>query len=237
MNTGLMVLSGILLLLGVGCLWFWKKFRDEIAVMNATPTSRAADVAALAPGTITEVKGVVRCDAPLTGEFSQRRCVYYKAEIEREEKRWRDGKREIHTVTEYSSERHAPFHVEDASGRVLVRGEGASVEALEVFSRSGNSAAEDVVSIATSLMGQGSQDRHMKESAIEIDTAVYVLGTVGEDGVIGAAPRGAAVKEFIITHKTEEERAQSSRMMEIIMMGAAVAFFIAAAVVFYYSRE
>ena len=133
MNPAFAAFGGIVALLGLACLWFWRKFRHETALMAATQTSRAADVAALPPGTIVEVTGTIRCEAPLTGEFSKRSCVYYKSEIERERVRWRDGKRETETVTEYNVERHAPFHIEDSSGRVLVRGDGASFEAVRVL--------------------------------------------------------------------------------------------------------
>ncbi len=233
MNTGLAILSGILALLGLAALWFWKKFRDETALMAATQTSRASDIASLAPGTVVEVKGTIRCDAPLAGEFSQRACVYSLSVIEREEVRVRDGKRERHTVTERSTERHAPFYVEDASGRVLVRPEGASVEAVEVFNESGNTTAESVISLATSLLGAGSQDRRFKESILAPDIPVYVLGTVLEAGVIGAAPRGAKIKQFIVTYKSEEERASSSRTTAIILLVIAVALFAGAAASLY----
>jgi hypothetical protein len=94
MNTGLLILAGILALLGLVCLWFWEKY--ELALMAATPTRSAADAARLAPGTLVQVTGTICCAAPLSGEFSKQACVYSKSEIEREEVRWRDGKRETH---------------------------------------------------------------------------------------------------------------------------------------------
>lgn len=225
MNWGFAVVSGVLALLGLLCLWFWKKFRDEVALMAGTETSRAADVAALAPGTRVEVKGTIRCDAPLTGEFSQQACVYSLSVVEREEERWRDGKRETHTVTERSTERHAPFQVEDDSGRVLVNAEGASVTAVKVFDESGNSTAESVISLATSLLGAGSNDRRFRESILAPGIPVYVLGTVQQDGAIGKAPGSAKAKEFIVTHKSEEERAKSSNTMSIVLVLLALALF------------
>ena len=52
MNWGFIAVSGVLVLLGLVCLWFWHKFREEVAVMAATPTSRAVDVKTLAPGSV-----------------------------------------------------------------------------------------------------------------------------------------------------------------------------------------
>jgi len=228
MNPGFAVMSGIAALLGLLCLWFWKKFHDETALMAATPTSRASDVAALAPGTIVEVKGTIRCDAPIAGEFSKQACAYSKSEIERKETRWKDGKREYYYATERSTERHAPFHVEDESGRVPVNAEGASVEAVQVYNEDANSAAENVVSAVLALTTMGSYERRFKESILAPDSWVYVLGTVLEGGVIGAAPHGAKIKEFIVTYKTEEERSKSSQLMAWIMMGIALVLFAAA---------
>jgi hypothetical protein len=233
MNWGFAVVGGVLTLLGLGCLWFWKKARDEIALMAGTETSRAADVGALPAGTLVEVKGTIRCNAPIAGEFSQQLCVYSKSVVERQEERWRDGKRETHTVTERSTERHAPFYVEDESGRVLVSGEGASVTAVSVFDESGNTTAESVISMATSLLGAGSSDRRFRESILAPDIPVYVLGTVQADGTIGKAPSGAKAKEFIVTHESEEERTKSSNITGVVLLLIGLALLGGAAASFY----
>jgi hypothetical protein len=222
MNWGFLVASGICALLALGALWFCRQFRREVALMAATPTSRAADVAALAPGTMVEVKGTIRCTKPMTGSFSQRLCVYAKSEIERKETRYRDGKTETHYVTESSVENHVPFYVEDASGSILVQPHGASIEAMQVYNQSGNTAAQSIVSLGMSIAGMGSQDRRYKESILAPDIPVYVLGTVQQGGAIGQAPPDAEVKEFIITHKSEESRARSSKIWAAILMIAAV---------------
>ncbi|KAB2875829.1 MAG: hypothetical protein F9K43_02065 [Bauldia sp.] len=233
MNPGFAVVSGIAVLLGLGCLWIWRKFRREIALMTATETSRAAGVAKLPIGAVVEVKGVVRCDEPLTGEFSGKTCVYFKSEIERKEVRWRDGKRETHYTTEHSSERHAPFEVEDDSGRVPIRAEGASVEAVEVYNESGNTVSQSLLSLATSLLGVGSQDRRFREHILAPDHRVYVFGTVQEGGAIGAAPAGARTKEFIVTYKSEEERTRSSRTLATVLLVVVIALLAIAAAALY----
>ena len=228
MNTVLAIVSGFVALFGLGCLWFWKKLRDEIALMAATTTSRAADIAKLAPGAIAEVAGTIRCAAPLTGEFSKKPCVFSRSEIERKEERWRDGKRETEYVNERTTERHAPFDVEDASGRVAIDAEGATVEAVEVYNQIGNSTAETVMSVVMSVAGSGSYERRYKESILAPDIPVYVLGTVIAGGALGKAPHGAKVKEFLITYKSKAERARSSRRTSIIMLILAILFFAGA---------
>jgi hypothetical protein len=228
MNPGFAIAAGVIALIGLICLWFWKKFRDEVALMAATPIGRAADIAKAASGTLVAVAGIVRCAAPISGEFSKQRCVYAKSEIEREEVTYRDGKRETRWVNERTTERHAPFEVEDASGRVTVNAEGASVEAVEVYNQSGNTVAEDVLSIGLSLLGAGRYDRRFKEHILAPDIPVYVLGTTIAGGGIGAAPRGAKVKEFLITYKSEAEREKSSGRIALIMLIIAIVLFAGA---------
>jgi hypothetical protein len=228
MNWGFIAVSGVLVLLGLVCLWFRHKFREEVAVMAATPTSRAADVKTLAPGSVVEVKGTIRCAAPLTGEFSKRPCVYVRSVVERKETRWRDGKRETYYTNERTTELHAPFEVEDDSGRVPVRGQGASVEAVEVFNESGNTGVDTAVSVVLAVAGAGSHERRFKESILAPDIPVYVLGSVVEGGAIGAPPQGAKIKEFIITHKTEEERARSSTTTATILLVVGCVLFAGA---------
>lgn len=227
MNIGFAVAAGIAALVALICLWFWKKYREENAIMAKTPTSRAADVASMAPGTLVEVKGTVRCDAPFLGEFSQQSCIYAKSIIERKETRWRDGKSETHTTIEHSSERHAPFYVEDESGRVLVRGEGADIDSICVIDQNANSTADSLVSIATGLLGGGNFNRTMKEYALGLDIPIYVLGSVNQGGVIGAPAPGAKKRLFIITHKSEESRASSSNTTSIMLLVISVILAIA----------
>jgi hypothetical protein len=217
MNWVLLAVSGVCLLLALGAVWWAQTYRREIALMAATQTSRAADVGKLAPGTVVEVKGTIRCDTPMTGSFSQRPCIYAKSVVERKERRVRDGKTEYHTVTESSVENHVPFHVEDDSGRVLVQPQGASVEARQVFNESGNTGLESLVSLSMSLAGAGSQDRRFIESILAPDIPVYVLGAVLQGGAIGAPAPDAAVKDFIITYQSEEARATSSNRMAIFL--------------------
>jgi hypothetical protein len=222
MNIGFAVAAGIAALVALICLWFWKKYREENALMAETPTSRAADIASMAPGTLVEVKGTVRCEAPFLGEFSQQPCIYAKSIIERKETRWRDGKSETHTTIERSTERHAPFYVEDESGRVLVRAEGADIESICVIDQNANSTADSLVSMASGLLGGGNYNRTMKEYALGPDIPIYVFGSVNQGGFIGAPAPDAKKKLFVITHKSEEARASSSNTMSIVLLVIAV---------------
>ena len=65
-----LVLIGIVLVPTAGfLLWSWRSSRNDMVLMRATETTRAADVAKLPSGSLVEVKGKLRCAAPLTGEL------------------------------------------------------------------------------------------------------------------------------------------------------------------------
>src|SRR5262245_12089607 len=84
MNWGLFIFAVIMAAVGAGLLWWRKRVGQESAVMASTPTSKAAEVARLTPGTMAEVKGMLRCAAPLTAELSKEACVYFKSDVQRE---------------------------------------------------------------------------------------------------------------------------------------------------------
>jgi hypothetical protein len=230
MNWGFLFFTVVLAVLGAVCLYFRRKYQSEIALMAAIETSRAGDVAKIPEGTLVEVKGTIRCDAPLTGQFSELPCVYSRSTIEREERRRKDGQDETTYHTESDVENHAIFWVEDASGRVAVDCQGASVEAPMVHDRTGNKTlAGSVASLAVGLLGGLSTAYRYREYILAPDQPVYVLGTTRSGGGIGAASPQAARSEFIVTHKSEEERAKSSRTTTIILLVVAVLLFAGAA--------
>jgi hypothetical protein len=56
-------------LIGGGLLWGRRWIGGKADVMASTPTSPAAEMGRLAPGTLVEVKGTLRVNEPLTAEF------------------------------------------------------------------------------------------------------------------------------------------------------------------------
>jgi hypothetical protein len=234
-NVGLAVVAAILAAGGLLSLWWRTRMGGEIALMAATATSKAADVAKLAPGTLVEVKGTLRCAQPLTAEFSKQACVYFKAEIERDEV-WYDtdsqGKQRRNTrkVTLHSNIQHAPCLIEDDSGRVAVDLEGAEIEAPQVVyavGLPGGNAAADVITSVTQLVSDQTI-RHF-EYALAVDIPAYLLGEVKPGGTIGKPAKGAANKTFVISHKSEEERAKDIGSTMTLVFWLAIVLFAAAA--------
>ena len=58
----------LFLVAGGVLLYFRNRTKHKSALMSQTETSNASDVSSIAPGTLVEVKGTLRCDEPLTSD-------------------------------------------------------------------------------------------------------------------------------------------------------------------------
>jgi E3 Ubiquitin ligase len=216
-----MFVFGILLLFavifvaaGVVLLYFRNRNQQKSALMGATETSSAADVAGLAPGTLVEVKGTLRCEEPLESEMSGETCAYYKATVLREYRKPDHDDDDVgsdrRTEILSQNERFAPFTVEDETGRVAVSGDGAETDARQVVDRfernTGNEGPSITLSGMTLNIGGGERTIGYRytESILPVDAPVYVLGVVRHGGDIGAPETGDAGHRFVISHRSEE---------------------------------
>lgn len=204
-------------------------------------TSTAAETSSLISGEMVELKGTVRCDTPLTGELSQRQCVYYASEVVREyEERRQNSKGEWEThrrsETVASNKQMTPFMVEDATGRVTVRPDGAEIDAQKVVDRfeQPNQAMGPSISfggIALNLGGGGGTVGYRyRESIIPVDAPVYILGVFQESGEVGRPPEGSKQSRFVISHRSEEELRRSWRSSARWLAGGAIATFVVGAI-------
>ena len=154
----LFVLFGILMLIAAGVLIYFRRLKlRKVELMRRVETSSAAEVAGVSPGTLVEAKGTLRCESPLTSEMAGQTCAYYHSRVLREyTETERDSDGDLRTVrreeTIASNEQFAPFAVEDESGAVGVRGEGAEVDALQTLNRFDEETGEEVP-----LLSEGSQ--------------------------------------------------------------------------------
>ncbi len=237
MNWWLVGFGALLAVAAAVCLWFRARTGRELALMAATQTSRAGDVASLAPGTVIELKGTVRCPSPLTAEFSKQQCVYFLAEINREEvyyERDSQGRSQRRTRTHniHSSKRFAPCVVDDGSGQVALNLEGADIEGEQVVHRreaEQQGVAGTLISLAS---GRGSVDLIHTETILAPAIPIYVLGEVQADRSVGKPVPGSANKIFVVSRKSEEERNKSlTSTMLWLLIGAIVLLAGAAALV------
>jgi hypothetical protein len=79
--------------------------------------------AGIAPGTLVEVKGTLRCEEPLTSEMAERTCAYYSSTVTREYLRPdydddNDVGSDRRTEIIAQNVQFAPFMVEDDTGFV-----------------------------------------------------------------------------------------------------------------------
>lgn len=237
MGVGQWVILGVAVVavLVAGLLWYWRsRVGSEMALMAATQTSNAADVASKAPGTVVELKGTLRGDALLTSEFAQRPCLYYRSLTEREVERHstgsggkRETRRSYETVTDVV--RFSPAKLEDASGRVAIELEGAKVEGTQVHKRyESGSGAGMVAGVVGSLLNASGRTVGFRYSEwiVAADMPVYVLGTALGGGRVGKSTEKK--QPFVVSIKSEEERTRSLKWTRLwLILGTLVAAVVA----------
>ncbi len=235
------LLFGVLAWVAVGVLlYFRRKTLGKTEAMGRVETSSAAEVSGMAPGTAVEVKGTLRCEEPLHSEMAAQACAYYLSQVIREyqeTEREADGDLETRRRSEVvaSNERFAPFAVEDGSGAVGVRGEGAEVDAVEVmnrFERDTGEAGSITLGGLTVNLGGGERTigyRHV-ESVLPVDAPVYVLGAVQEDGEIGAPRTGDEEGRFLISYRSEEQLERKFKRDALWLALIALALFVFGAI-------
>jgi hypothetical protein len=216
----LLLFAVIFIVAGGALLYFRNRTKQKAALMGQTETSNAIDVGGLAPGTLVEVKGTLRCEAPLVSEMAGETCAYYSSQVVREylERDYDDdddvGSDQRSEVVA-QNEQFAPFTVEDATGSVPVNAEGAEVDAREVVNRFERNTGSEGPSItlggATINLGGGERTLGYRytESILPVDAPVYVLGAVQENGEIRAPASGESRQRFVVSHRSEEALGES----------------------------
>src|SRR5215212_3046152 len=215
----LLLFAVIFLVAGTALLYFRNKNKQKAALIVQTETSGASDVSGLAPGTLVEVEGTLRCEEPLTSEMAGERCAYYSSKVMREylERDYDDdddvGSDRRSEVVAHN-EQFAPFVVEDTSGKVAGNAEGAEMDAKQVVNRFERNTGSEGPSIslggATINLGGGERTLGYRytETILPVDAPVYVLGSVPQGGGIGT-PSGDEEHRFVVSHRSEEALGQS----------------------------
>ncbi len=170
---------------------------------------------------LVELKGTVEMDAPLRSYLAECRCAQYAWSVDEHWSRTvvetytdSNGKTQTRTRTESgwttvaSGGELMPFYLNDDCGAVLVRPEGADIEALTVFDQTCTSwdALYYGKGPAGGIMNSTGR-RRFHEHALPLHTPVYVFGQAREreDAV---APEIAADKSapmFLISTRSEQQ--------------------------------
>ena len=233
--------------------------RRKVDLMRQTQTADASGVSAFSPGTSVEVKGTLRCESPLHSEMAEESCACYISRVTREFVRSSGSSsddtpgshhsRQTGSETLSKNAQAVPFFVEDSTGRVEVHPQGSEVDALKVVDRFEPSASPGFTlggAPVTFDKDANTLGYRYTESVLPIDSPVYVLGVVREDGGIGAGPGpvDAPVEElpvmkggelaytlpssrdkerrFVISHRSEEALGQDLARTAFWMGVAAV---------------
>ncbi len=169
-----------------------------------------------------EVKGMIACDSPLTGELSKQPCVYYDMKVEEryEETYWdKDAngnqvrKTRTGKTTVSSNTQKVAFQIKDDTGKITINPNGAEIDAIKVVDKyEPHNANQTTISFGEfqlNLSGEGGDDRKIlgyeyTESILPLDRKAYVIGlasdTSGELAIQQPTEKG---KPFIITLKSE----------------------------------
>ncbi|HET9017464.1 MAG TPA: E3 ubiquitin ligase family protein [Thermomicrobiaceae bacterium] len=245
MSTAITLLILGILGLGAGALQLYlgRTLQRKTDLLARVPASSAADVSRLLPGEPVAVQGTLRCDAPLTGEISQQPCAYYEATVvrqyERDRRRRRRRSRDTRSEVVSTNRQAAPFSVEDASGRVLVRPDEAEIDARSVVNRFEQAANRQPVLSYGGLSlelsrGDGTVGYRYEERALPLGIPVFVLGAVQESGEIGPPPVGSHSGAFIVSARGRDtlrrewgSRARWLAVAAIVLFALGVALTVA----------
>jgi hypothetical protein len=190
--------------------------RRRHRLLRDLPTSKARGVFI----GLVELKGAAEAEAPLRSYLAEQRCVHYSYSVE---ERWsrtvtehytdKDGKSQTRTRHESgwntiaSGGETTPFYLQDDTGVVLIRPDGARIEPCTLFSAT--AARGDALYYAKGPPGAVADSDHVRrftETGIPLHAALYVVGRARERTDI-VAPEIAADHDapvFLISCKSEE---------------------------------
>lgn len=230
-------------LLALACLLAaFRNYRRK-RLTEALPTSRALGVFM----GLVEMKGVAECEKPLRSRIADAACVHYDWSIEEEWQRTEtvsgtdsEGRstRETQTTSGWTNvgrgSASVDFHVKDATGSVLVRPEGAEMDAPVVFSRT--CSPDDPVYYGKGPPGDIADSKHRRrflERAIRLHGAVYVVGRARERKDVVAAEISADDEAplFLVSGRTEKDVQASFLLRAFLWSAAGLALLIGGLVI------
>src|ERR1700677_729810 len=167
-----------------------------------------------------ELKGTAQCAQPLMSYLASAACVYYYYQIE---ERWSrmvtetvtDNKGNTRTETHEESGwttvasggQQTPFYLQDDTGSLLVRPEGARIEALSVFDQ--QCSRFDALYYAKGPAGGIIDSDHVRrftENAIPVQAPLFIVGPARERDDVVAPELAADPKagDYLISVRSQE---------------------------------
>jgi hypothetical protein len=203
-------------LLALACLWGALRAAVRRRLVDGLPTSKTTGVFI----GLVEVKGTAESEAPLTSYLAGVRCVHYSWTVEEKWSRLvtqttTDSKGHTHTTTRHESGwttvadggDQAPFYLRDDCGLLLVRPQGAEIEAAAVFERDcGRGDPLYYAKGPDAAIANSDHERRFHEVAIPLHAETYVLGKARERNDVVAAEIAADREAPIFLISTRREK-------------------------------
>jgi hypothetical protein len=241
------VIGVILLLIGIGLAFGYRSAKAKILDMAGTETLTAASLKETADAVakeigegsfnqLCEVKGIVTCNLPLTSALTKTSCVYYTSNVTEEyeetyyerDAQGRDQRRtrtKTHTIS--SSSQQTEFFIEDQTGKIQIKPEGADWDPISTMDEVQQSVPSQMFT-NTRYLGT-----RYRETAIPVGKLAYILGQARDAGGLSVRkPEGK--KRFIISLKSEEElTAEVQGSLRYYKVGAMICGALGVALVLY----
>jgi hypothetical protein len=234
-----------LIAVAIGCVIGWWYQQSKRNVMKQTETRstkdlrEAARVVASEIGSgafteLTEVKGTVRCDAPLISELAKIPCVYCKTTITRQyeesyQERDQEGRMVARTrqgsAVVANNERLTLFQLEDQTGRITVDPTDGQFTTEKVYSRFEPGSLLDATFSVFTGAGSRTSGYTYEEWAIPVGHPLYVLGEATDaSGELRMQHPGEKGHYFIVSTKNEEAlTARATTNSRVLQVGAVLA--------------
>jgi hypothetical protein len=217
MNSAVIYAPVIGVAVGLLFLWGSMRLRRKRRLIDDLPTAKTQGVFI----GLVELKGTAESTAPLTAFLSGQRCVQYHYHVDEHWSRTvtetytdSNGKSQTRTkqesgwTTVAQSGEIGEFYLQDDTGTVLVRPEGAKIEPAVFFDETcDRSHPLYYTKGPPQVIADSDHRRRFVESGIALHAALFVVGQARERADV-VAPEIAADKEapmFLISTRSEEK--------------------------------
>ena len=217
MNTAVVYAPAIGVVLGLLFLWGSLRLRRKRRLIDDLPTAKTQGVFI----GLVELKGTAEIEAPLTGFLSGQRCVQYHYQVDEHWSRTvtetytdKEGKSQTRTkqesgwTTVAQGGESSAFYLQDDTGTVLVRPEGAKIEPAGLYDQTcDRSHPLYYAKGPPQAVANSDHRRRFVETGLPLHAPLYLVGQARERTDV-VAPEIAADKEapmFLISTRTEEK--------------------------------
>jgi hypothetical protein len=217
MNTAVVYAPAVGVALGLLFLWGGLRLRRKRRLIDDLPTAKTQGVFI----GLVELKGTAEIATPLTGFLSGQRCVQYHYHVDEHWSRtvtetYTDSKGKTQTRTKHESGwttvaqggESSAFYLQDDTGTVLVRPEGAKIEPAGLYDQTCDR-SHPLYYEKGPLLAVANSDhrRRFVETGLPLHAPLYLVGQARERADV-VAPEIAADKEapmFLISTRSEEK--------------------------------